>query len=276
MTLKRRLWTYYVNILKFPFLRKEIKQTLHFNCDIKQDNYVCIITIAFDNEFLIEQQIRLVKKYIEDKNYIYVIADNSPTSTKRKLIQSICKGEKVGYISLPQNPFNSLHKKPSYSHGLSMTWMYNNFIKLMKPTVFGFIDHDLFPISPYSVFERINNQDFFGRMIDREKGWYLWAGFCFFNYKKTETYKLNFLPYKVENVYLDTGGSNFPVLYSKYQKEDFAFCKPVVEKSIREGNCYHSDFVHFIDESWLHTINGSNWAKVDSKENILKELLNEY
>jgi hypothetical protein len=64
--------------------------------------------------------------------------------------------------------------------------------------VFGFIDHDIFPIKPYSLLHKIGNQDFYGRLIDRtpennnRKLWYLWAGFCFFQFERIKHLKMNF------------------------------------------------------------------------------------
>jgi hypothetical protein len=88
------------------------------------------------------------------------------------------------------------------------------------------------------------------------------------------------LPYKVgkNHTYLDTGGGNYPVLYSKYDKEKVEFSAPIIEKFIRNGNNYHSDFVHFIDNDWLHAINGSNWKKFENynKDDILKQILSEF
>jgi hypothetical protein len=149
-------------------------------------------------------------------------------------------------------------------------------IKKCQPQYFGFIDHDLFPAKPYSVLQKINHQDFYGRLVDTIDGWYLWAGFCFFNYQKIKDLKPNFLPCKIGTTYLDTGGGNFTVLYSKFDKEKIRFAVPAVEKSIREGSNCHSDFVQWIDSDWLHAINGSNWAKVESKDDLLKHILSQY
>jgi hypothetical protein len=196
---------------------------------------------------------------------------------KRKSIRAICEREHTGYISLPKNPFSTIHKKGSYSHGLAMTWLYHNFIRLRQPTIFGFIDHDLFPTQPYAIAEKLGHQDFYGRLIQRgEKSWYLWAGYCFFSYQKVKKYSLNFLPCKIGGLYHDTGGSNYPILYSRYQQSELSFSEPASERAIRAGGSYHADFVQYIDGYWMHTINGSNWAKVKSKDDILKSLLNSY
>jgi len=266
-------WLIVVRILNFWFLHKKLAKNSCCNCVLKplNNSNLDIITIAFNNEFLIEEQIRLVKKYILDKNYTHIIVDNSSDIFKRKLIRDICIRENVAYVSIPKFPFMFCN------HGFSLNYTYRNIISVRKPAYFGLIDHDIFPTKPYSISDKMANQDFYGTLVNRVKGWYLWAGFCFFNYNKIKHLKINFLPYKTgEDSFLDTGGGNYPVLYSKYDKEELKFAVPIVEKSIREGSDYLSDFVHFIDNDWLHTINGSNWAKGRNKDDIIKELLKQY
>jgi hypothetical protein len=221
MTLKRKIWNFYVQLIRKRF------------CAIKSNhNYLpgkaplCLVTIAFNSDFLIKEQIRLVKKHITD-SHIHIVADNSSDNKKRKAIKALCEKENITYVNLPFNWFNRIDRRGSYSHGLAMAWVYCNIIKKVKPDVFGFIDHDIFPIKPYSLLQKIGNQDFYGRLIDRTPEhyppppqiWYLWAGFCFFNYDKVKDLKLNFMPCKVDGHYLDTAGGNYYPLYSKYNFE---------------------------------------------------------
>jgi hypothetical protein len=252
------------------------------NIALVKNTPFCLATIAFNNDFLIEEQIRLVKKHITDSNYTHIVADNSSDKKKRKAIKAICTKANIPYFSLPFNWFSKIHRRPSYSHGLAMTWVYYNLIKKINPIVFGFIDHDIFPIKPYSLLEKIENQFFYGRCIDRtpdnhpKKLWYLWAGFCFFKFDSLKTLNINFMPCKVDNVYLDTAGSMYISLYSKYNIEELTFSAPVIEEYFREEKIYHSDLLHFIDNDWVHTINGSNWKKVQSKDDFLRDFLKQY
>ena len=279
MTLKRRIWDFYVaTIRKFYVQRKPDNS----NRRIIENTALCFVTIAFNNDFLIEEQIRLVKKHIIDSNYIHIVADNSSDKKKRKAIKAICTKTNIPYFGLPFNWFSKIHKLPSYSHGLAMTWVYYNLIKKIKPGIFGFIDHDIFPIKPYSLLQKMDYQDFYGRLTDitpdshHRKLWFLWAGFCFYKFDSVKCLNMNFMPCKVDDVYFDSAGSNYSCLYSKYDMERLHFTAPVVEEYFREGNVHHSDLLHFVDNDWLHTINGSNWKKVKDKDDFLREFLKQY
>ena len=278
MTLKRRLYVVYLDFIKRITLRLKTSSSVDFERNVD----MCFITIAFNNVFLIEQQIRLVKKHITDENYIHIIADNSDSKEKREQIKNLCQKENIEYVSLPFNWFQKVHFKACYAHGLSMTWIYYNVIKKLKPKYFGYLDHDIFPINNYSVVEKIQSQDFFGRLIDRTPEnsqkplWYLWAGFCFFRFDKVKNLNISFYPCVVDGVYLDTAGSVYLSLYKNYSLNDLYLGAPLVEKYFREGNNYHSDLLHFIDNDWVHTINGSNWKKVKEKDDFLKDFLNQY
>lgn len=281
MTLKRRIWNFYVATIRKIFVNCKYNDSF-LNIEIVKNTPLCLVTIAFNNDFLIEEQIRLVKKHITDSNYIHIVADNSSDKHKREAIKAICTRANILYFSLPFNWFSKIHKRPSYSHGLAMTWIYHNLIKKINPIVFGFIDHDIFPIKSYSLLQKIENQDFYGRLIDRtpdnhhRRLWYLWAGFCFLKFDTVKSLNINFMPCKADNIYLDTAGSMYISLYSKYNMELLRFSLPVEEKYFRDGNVYHADLLHFVDADWIHTINGSNWKKVKGKDDFLRDFLKQY
>ena len=280
MSWKRRVFVGYLKLLLKMFLGRKLNKTNFNNLTVNKvetSGHLDIITIAFNNELVIEHQIRLVKKHIQDESYSHIIADNTSDKEKRKLIEAICQKEKVAYISLPTNyVMKLLPKRPSYSHGAALDWVYYNVVKLRQPKAFAFIDHDMFPTAHYNIMDKLKTQDFYGNLKDMGVGWYLWAEMCFFDFEKVKDVKLNFFPYRIQNVYLDTGGANYPALYSQYDKEKINFAKPPATEPIRDGDDYHADFIQFIDDVWLHTINASNWKKGKEKNSILKEILDEY
>lgn len=72
---------------------------------------------------------------------------------------------------------------------------------------------------------------------------------------------MDFMPVKVKEEYLDTGGGNY---FSYYRFMDLPSLEfPSVEtEQFRDGGDYHSDFLTYIDfRRWVHTINGSCWSK---------------
>lgn len=142
-----------------------------------------------------------------------------------------------------------------------MNWVCRHIIDSRRPAFFGFTDHDLFPIKPVSLVEILQNQHVYGPIRVRGEGkyWYISAILCFFDFKYVQNKKLDFLPARYDddvNNYLDTGGGNWPRLYSTMNRSEMVFCNERIER-IGEGNDYHNDFVELLDDSFLHTINGS-------------------
>lgn len=245
-------------------------KVLHINCDNKplDDRYkLDLVTVAFNNDKVIAQQIRLLNKYLLDP-YHYTIADNSPDPLKREKIMELCKESDVPYIQLPKNPFSS--KDPSLSHGAALTWIFKNFIKSRRADFFGFIDHDIFPIQPTKIMDSLQESPVYGLIQERDEIWYLWAGFCFFQYDYIRNCKINFMP----AIGYDTGGGNWESIYSKLDKGTVPDLKHVYG-ILRDGNDPQSDWVEYIGD-WLHTFNASNWKKVRDKDHLVDELLNKY
>lgn len=230
---------------------------------------LAIITVAFNNEIVIEQQIYLIKKFVIDR-HVHIIADNSSDIRKRGLIAQICKINNVEYISVPENIFSY---NSSYSHGLAMTWVYRNIVSKRNYAYFGFIDHDIYPIKITSVLEHMNGSQIYGsrRIVDNR--WYLHPAFCFFKLSFLKPKKLYFLPIPG----LDTAGSLWESTY-KNLTVDQAFFADYKLCSLREGNINESDKYEMIDD-WIHTINASHNFQIENpeeKEQLLKELFKPY
>lgn len=227
-----------------------------------------IITVTFNNELLLQKQIDLLKKNVLDE-FVFIVADNSSNTKKRKLISEICKENQIVYIPLPLNPFAS-----SDSHAACLNLLYNKYIKVEKPVYFGFIDHDIFAIQPHSIIDYLKKQPIYGHKQERTDYWYLWAGFCFFNYEKIKGYEIDFSTSIINDIWLDTGGANFNSLYVNLKPEDLEF--PTHQYiDLREGNSIQSQKVEIIGD-WLHSFNGSYWMEMSPKEQILMDYLNKY
>lgn len=225
---------------------------------------VDVITVAFNNEMVIEQQDRLLRKYLLD-SFRYIVADNSSDPEKRRIIRRLCMEKGVDYVSLPLNPYNG--KNSSFSHGLALNWIYINYIKPRNTACFGFIDHDIFPVQPTRIVPFLEQSPVFGLIQEREDKWYLWPGFCFFLREFIDVRTVNFLP--GDNS--DTGGSNWESLYSQLDRQKI----PVIKHeygNLREGTDPQSDLYEKIGD-WVHTFNASNWKKVAPKDSIVMKFL---
>ncbi len=255
------------------FLGVGLERTVHFHCDAKKysaGNTVCeIVCIAYNNHELAPLQHALLKKNLKGE-YHYIIADNSSDTASREKIAAYCKKEGIAYISLPENP----NENGSRSHAAAMNWILKNYLLQKAPAYFGFIDHDIFPIESFSAEEHLKKQPVYGLLQERGELWYLWAGFCFFNFSKVQPEKMDLMPGPVNGTNLDTGGQNWEHLYSKLKKNELEFPSQTYQ-NLREGDVAQSDKVEIIGK-WLHSFNGSYWMKVDKKEHLLEAYLKQY
>jgi hypothetical protein len=218
-----------------------------------------LLTVAFNNWETIERQISFVRKYLVGE-YQYIVADNSTDRVISKRIAEICRMQEVPYIRLPRNYLTRAYGG-SYSHGTALNWIYRHIILRRKPSCFGFIDHDLFPIRTLDPGEYLSCQPVYGYMKERGAYWYLWAGFCFFRFAYIRGRRMDFLPVKPSGVYLDTGGGNWYSLYSHLDKS--ALSKAAYHYEMANGDRqgpFSERIAEFFDDAWIHTIDASNWG----------------
>ena len=241
-----------------------------------------VITIAFNHVRLIEKQIELVKRYVRDDNYRHVIVDNSPNRAVRKQIKKLCEKEMVDYVSVPLFIDKLISHRlfgNGLSHGAALNWVFYHVLKHNQPKFFALLDHDVFPLKDFSLKEKLGKHDFFGVERNTKGGWYLWSGWCVFRYDVVERCKPNFLPKFVDGTYLDSGGSNYECLYSHYSLSDIDFPEVITKRVKRtdglhsHNDIYHSDCIQYIDNAWLHIINGSNCAHINGKEEFVNSVI---
>lgn len=112
-----------------------------------------------------------------------------------------------------------------------MNWVYYNIVRHLEPETFGFIDHDCLPTEPFSFLERLGDRTAYGwrrfpgsnyyfTQPADDPGWFLWAGLCFYRYATLDGRTVDFRP--TMETGMDTGGGNWPPLYSKLLPEDVA------------------------------------------------------
>lgn len=166
-----------------------------------------LITVAFEDPQAIEMQIALVRRYVTHD--CHLIVDNSRTEQASQPIREAAVVAGVRYLKLPNNPWTK--RNESRSHGLAMNWIWRNILKPGRPKGFGFIDHDLFPTMSVDPFAPLANHAFYGDLRWAGERWFLWAGYCFFDFEAVQDKPLDFgLDWFIG---LDTGGANWPVLY---------------------------------------------------------------
>lgn len=267
---------------RYVWLLSHMGRNVNTIASESEDVDLCVITVAYNHVRLIEKQIELVKLRVKDENYMHVVVDNSPNKRARKQIEEICDREKVGYVPVPMFIDKLIfHRIFGYglSHGAALNWMFFHFLKQQKPVRFALIDHDVFPMADYSFIDKLGDRDFYGVERIRGNGWYVWPGWCIFRFTPISACHPNFLPYFMQETYLDAGGGNFPRFYSHYDLITIEF-PPVVTKRIKRSkelstynDIYHGDCVQLIDNKWLHLINGSNCAKIPGKVKLVDKMI---
>lgn len=276
MTLKRLLFRSAVRLLEKVMHLHKCSHCYSQNLSLDENSNssnVDLITIAFNNDLVIELQIKYLRRYIQD-NFTHIVCDNSSDPLKSQHIRKICEDNNVAYLRLPKNHLNIIG--PSYSHAAALNYTYKNVVQKRKPKYFGFIDHDLFPVAPITISSYLQNQPCYGAKRQRGGYWYLSAIMSFFSYSYLSNKKVDFMPIKPDGeTYLDSGGGNWTDVYSKLDVENLRFATERME-DFRLGGNRHSDQIEFFDEVWLHTINGSYWKNVQSKDDLIADILRQH
>jgi hypothetical protein len=273
-----------VRLLEYMTIRHSFQSCYSYRLSVERlpfSNRQCdLITVAFNNVKTIKQQIYFVRKYIQG-SYDYIVADNSTNRAIGKEIETLCAANEVSYIRLPKN-YLTKTRGGSYSHGTALNWIYRHIVQKRQPRHFGFIDHDLFPIRPVDPAEGLAHQPVYGYLKERESWWYLWAGFCFFRFDFVRNRKIDFLPARPENTYLDTGGGNWYSIYSQLEKSSLSWASYCYESSSGHVKGDWADRIaEYLDDAWIHTIGASNWYGdapdlLKQRENAVRKIMESY
>ncbi|WP_258052280.1 hypothetical protein [Mesorhizobium sp. INR15] len=182
-------------------------------------------TIAFNTPWVIDA---LTKAWqLHPPGLSLVVVDNSSDEAARKFIEHICSVRGVPYFGLPSRR----ERHWSRSHGTALTWVFHNIVRHLRPELFGFIDHDCFPVAPLDIPARMEgkavyglklaaNENYLFKPAENEAGWHLWGGLCFFRFAAVDGMTLDFGP-RME-LGLDTGGGNWRPLFSRLGAGDIA------------------------------------------------------
>ncbi|MEP9352972.1 hypothetical protein ABLE93_05155 [Xanthobacter sp. KR7-65] len=141
-----------------------------------------------------------------------VVCDNSTDAAARAAIAALCAERGLAYCALPPTPYRG-GRNGSRSHGVALNWIWANVIRPAAPLAFALLDHDLIPLEPSDLAAKLTGQPCYGmaRHADDNAAWYLWPGYCAFDFAAVKDLPLDFgtdTP-----LGLDTGGQNWSVLY---------------------------------------------------------------
>ena len=169
-----------------------------------------LITVAFNYSDTIAVQGELLRRHVGDGPWLVV--DNSADADAAEEIAAAARRFDAYYVRLPAQRWAKL--LPNERHGAAMNWTWRNIIKPARPQAFGFLDHDIYPLTPTDPFAALERFPIAGVVTSHlnEVGrWHLWAGFCFFDYAFLRGRRVDF-DYDVTDL-LDTGGFNWRPIY---------------------------------------------------------------
>lgn len=217
------------------------------------------IAIAYNVPAMIAWQIRFVRRNLT--GMAYAVVDNSSDPKAEAEICAICRAHDTPYFRAPSNPYGG--PSASRSHGLALNWAWRNVVKRAQPPVFALLDHDMLPVAAVDLCATVATLPFYGRLMLRGERWYLWAGFCVFNYAQVAARDLDFRQDWFKG--LDTGGANWSVLYRQFDLQALhqqnAFASVTVEPV--EPDDPSVGTVERIASAWIHVGNASGWAPIE-------------
>lgn len=219
-----------------------------------------VATIAYNSPWVIDLMTRLAARNLAAD--VLFVVDNSDDAEKRRAIERVCRDRGVPYLGLPRNP----EWHPCRSHGIALNWTYYNVLRVLRPRVFSFVDHDILLLERLDPAAALNGQPFYGpKMLDWDDGrygWYVWPGYCMYAFDAVAGEPLNFSNEMSRR--FDTGGANWEVLYRRYDDAALHFADRRFEPLIDplDGS---ERMVQLIDDS-LHVRKASSPAEQIGKQ----------
>jgi hypothetical protein len=226
------------------FLKKRsdtLEKFLQENICLRGKNILQII--AFEQPEVLNFSARMAARHLTDATLL--VFDNSRRPEMRARNEQVCRDNGIAYLALPPNPA----RHPNRSHGMAMTWVWRNVVKVIQPSIAGFIDHDLIQLERVSLAETLHGQPFYGLPNAGKWGWSLWAGYCFFDFARVNALPLNFL--NDFSCDLDTGGRNWDHLYKNHKAERLGFAHWEMFE-VKDASTGVLRPLEIIDGKWLH------------------------
>lgn len=199
--------------------------------------------IAFEQPEVLNFSARMAARYLADATLL--VFDNSRRPEMRSRNEQVCRENGIAYLALPENPA----RHPNRSHGMAMTWVWHNAVKAIRPSITGFIDHDLIQLEKAALKDVLGGQPFYGLPNVGKWGWSLWAGYCFFDFRIVGALPLNFLNDFSRD--LDTGGRNWEYLYSRHEARRLKFAQWELY-DVLDPSSGALRPLEIIDGQWLH------------------------
>jgi hypothetical protein len=220
---------------------------------------------------MIQHQIRLLRKYLED-DYLLMVFDNSSDRQAEKEIWSVCGKSRTPYVRVVTD-------KHLHYEALEVAA-----IELLErdPEIIGFLDHDIYPTRSTRIAPLLSPNGFYGigQRHAPTNQLYLWPGFCFLSTRwlaSKSPLTLNFdgIRGAAKADDGDCGSMNAPL----FANEDWErlYAAPHGYKAIRTPDSVglQSWGIETMGD-WVHLSNGSGWMAIpepEERDRIVIEML---
>lgn len=219
---------------------------------------VAVVIVAFNDARLIGKQIECINLFCQD-SFEIVIVDNSEVESAAEQIKKITEENECVYIKT-----NSLDKDFSISHSSACNTAYAQLKD--RYGYFLFLDHDNFPIKPFSVIKMLGS-NVIGGIPQFKSHIYFWAGFVMFNNSIVDK---NLVDFSINReLGLDTGGNLYKLIafnnlpYFYFDEVHF-----YIPDYYGENNVY----ALIANGTFQHNIKSSNWTNSPDHEKRIEKL----
>jgi glycosyltransferase involved in cell wall biosynthesis len=216
---------------------------------------VGIIIITYNQPDLLHRQLDCLQRFCKDE-YKVIVVDNSTDVEARTAIKYHARKET--YIRSKASGTNG-SESHAFAANLSFAKYKDDFDYLF------WLDHDCFPVAPFSVAEILKDKLAAGLLQAKHKT-YFWPG-CFM----VDASKKMEIDFSV-SLGLDTGGGTYKLLEGN-SEESFVFFSEVYEQNPYFHKSQYN-FYSVIDDKFMHFIAASNWSNANDHQERLNSLYN--
>ena len=238
------------------------------------------ILLCFNHPAYIEYQYRCIKKFIKEPFDFYCI-DNAAEYRFSKRFKSICSSNNIHY----EKNLEPDHSLAGESHYSALQWSWKTIISKTEELIM-MLDHDTFPIDFVSISELLDDASLAGapqsKGVDIE---YFHPSLMIFNTANLPNKEtISFRGSKINDILTDIGGDLFyyfrdnPTVKKKHLRAGHMHTDhPFLPATLINKYGYQHVF-EMIENKFLHTRNGSNWARFDkttfnNRDKFIFELL---
>lgn len=236
--------------------------------DVKKHD-IGIIIVTYNSAAFIKKQVELIRRFSIDPVDIIIVDNSTDDSVVRAILYY---NEELGcrYLKTYASSTNG-----SDSHAFAANLAYTKYRDDYK--MFFFLDHDCFPIKPFSIRQMLDGMAMVG--VGQNKGGieYFWPGCVMWKSGAEIAPMIDFSPNK--ELQLDTGGGLHHIVekFGVAGRIEGGKCRFLNEEHVQNPNFNKGmyNFYVFINERmFMHFINGSSWNPSEANEERINSLLN--